>query len=81
MFPTLKGYSLFIVFDGHSGAQYANTVSKEFPNFLLCQEPFKSMATTDLKCDVEEIKNGIRKAFLEYDAKMSSIKEIQTSGW
>lgn len=86
LFPTLKGYSLFVVFDGHSGAQYANTVSKEFPSFLLSHEPFKSINENQIsdyeKVEnfEEKIKNGIRDAFLQYDIKMAKIKEIQTSG-
>lgn len=75
----LKTFGLFIVFDGHSGAQYANTVAVEFPDFLAGQEVFANLKDGE-EYDKEKIKNALRQAFLDYDKKMESHPEISTSG-
>merc|ERR1711892_1164178 len=64
----LKSFGLFVVFDGHSGAQYANKVAKDFPPFLLAREPFASMED-GAKYDCDAIKIAIHQAFLDFDAK------------
>ena len=76
----LTTFGLFIVFDGHSGAQYANQVATEFPNFLAGQEPFSTLKDGD-EYNTEDIKAALRKAFLDYDKQMQTVPNIATSGW
>jgi len=75
----LTTFGLFIVFDGHSGAQYANQVATEFPNFLAGQEPFSTLKDGD-EYNTEDIKAALRKAFLDYDKQMQTVPNIATSG-
>lgn len=75
----LNTFGLFIVFDGHSGAQYANQVSIEFPEFLAGQEPFSSMKDGDTY-DTELVKEALRKSFLDFDTNMQKVPNIATSG-
>ena len=92
----LETYSLFVVFDGHSGSQIARRAAREFPNYLLRQEPFRHIVSetetrinfTELKdgdkYDVEVMKAGIRQAFLDFDKDMrdkASLYKLKTSGW
>ena len=76
----LQTFGLFIVFDGHSGAQYANQVAKEFPDFLAGQEPFSTLKDGD-DYDTEQIKAALRESFLQFDEKMKTVPNIATSGW
>lgn len=76
----LQTFGLFIVFDGHSGAQYANQVAKEFPSFLAGQEPFSTLNDGD-DYDTEQIKAALRESFLKYDKQMQTVPNISTSGW
>jgi len=75
----LQTFGLFIVFDGHSGAQYANQVAKEFPSFLAGQEPFSTLKDGD-DYDTEQIKAALRESFLKYDKQMQTVPNISTSG-
>ena len=79
----LATYSLFIVFDGHSGNQIADKAAEVFMDFLLDQEPFETLEDGD-EYDIEEMKEGIRQSFLVFDKNMQnnvSEYKLKTSGW
>ena len=43
----LKQFSLFFVFDGHSGSQFADKIANNYTNFLLTQDPFSTLKDGD----------------------------------
>ena len=73
----LENYGLFLVFDGHRGSSYANTIAKEFATFLTNQTPFSTMNKED-EYDEQQLKLGLREAFLQYDKEKRL--EGRTSG-
>lgn len=72
----LKTFSFFTVFDGHSGKVYADKVAAEFVAYLLERKPFDTLKDGD-PYDINEIKETIRQAFLDYDTMAQSDKAIQ----
>ena len=47
MSDDLKKFSLFFVFDGHSGSQFADKIANNYTNFLLTQDPFSTLKDGD----------------------------------
>jgi protein phosphatase 1A len=74
----LKTWSLFAVFDGHSGNRIAEISSKEFPAYLMTFKPFTEI-NDNSEYNAEEVKNALEDAFLKWDEKIKETDQERRS--
>ena len=75
----LRTFGLFMVCDGYGGCLCAEKTAKEFPEFLLTQEPFSLLSDGD-EYDKEQVRGAIIDAFLNFDKTLRTSPNMEEMG-